>query len=177
MTKFDMPAATMRLRAAQTKLREIALASPSPSIEVPFPPDPALLAEVVVSDLALALAEIERLNRRNAELVDTVRDLSFNPKSDDTRASGRTTRLMLRGLIALSEGHSVCVIAATSSHAAVIGRELLTRAAALQIPLSEHWSPDGPPYVIAKGRTEPRTGFRGVTLIDHFAIEQMEEAP
>ena len=168
MTKFNMPAATTRLHAAQTKLREIESATYFRESGDPLPEDALPVAQRVTVDLATALAEIDRLTVRNAELVATVRDLALSPKSDDTRASGRTTRLILRGLIAMSEGHDVLIVAATSAHAQSLVHRMAGMAVDLHIPFTN---------VRGVGRNEPRTGFRGVTLIDHHAIEQMEEAP
>jgi Flp pilus assembly CpaE family ATPase len=114
-----------------------------------------------------ALKEIVRLRAAVDKLTDLLRDVSWNPKTQDERASGRTVRLILRALIAISEGWDVCIIAATTHHARDIHDRVVRQANLMGIPMRGirilHGSPE-----------TPRTGFHGVTLVDHFAIEQIE---
>lgn len=124
------------------------------------------MAQQYLRDIGELTELVRKATRRRLEVEDLLRVISMNPKGGK-RLTGRTTRMLLNGLVALSNGHSVLVIAHTCQYAGDLGRRLLREAAHFGIPLSEHWSPDGPPYVIAKGVNEPRTAFHGVTLIDH----------
>lgn len=120
--------------------------------------------------------EIEKQRDRaltsESRLLALTRQLSSNPKSDDGRESGRTTRLILRGLIALSEGHDVYVVGSTYEHGRRLARQIAIRAKEMRIARD---SDDGFERAIRFGGPDSEmTGFRGVTLLDHFAIERME---
>lgn len=105
--------------------------------------------------------------RRAARLDGIVRDLSMNPKGHtdgSERTTGRTTRMLLRGLAALSEGHRVLIIASTHECAKSLAARLSACASYMRIQVVELGIEYGGP------RAE-RTGFRGVTLVDHSALE------
>lgn len=110
--------------------------------------------------------KLRKSERVRDGLIAALRDVTMNPKSDDSRASGRTTRLVLRGLIALSEGQNVYIVASTVAHARSLARHMTEEAARFSIKLN---------VPIRFGTIESeRTGFRGVVLVDHSAIERME---
>lgn len=117
------------------------------------------------------LTDMVRRYRISASVsIDTIRTLSQNPPADDKRASGRTTRLLLRGLIALSEGQNVMILAATTSHAKHLADQLRVKAREFGVPLDDIEAPT----IRHAWLYAPNVGFRGVTLIDHYAIEKIE---
>jgi hypothetical protein len=121
-------------------------------------------------EIAQAAEKLRKSETIRNELTAALRDVTMNPKSDDSRASGRTTRLILRGLIALSEGQKVIVLAARSVHAKNLRSRILLFA-------KEHGIPVSHGDILSGTFGSERTGFRGVTLIDHYAIEQIEAKP
>lgn len=132
--------------------------------------DAILNAETYAQEISAAKENLRKSQRIRDELIIALRDVTMNPKSDDTRASGRTTRLILRGLIALSEGNNICVIAATTRHARDLRGQIERQAVRFRIPLDER-------RLLSGNFESERTGFHGVVLIDHYAIEQVEAKP
>jgi hypothetical protein len=127
--------------------------------------------KIIRQDQKISAAEesLRKEERRSGHLAGALRDVTLNPKSDDTRASGRTTRLILRGLIALSEGQDVFVIAATTVHAQTLASQIKRMATQHGIPILDR-------RILSGVADSERTGFRCVTLVDHHAIERIEEA-
>lgn len=111
---------------------------------------------------------MSQLEQENARLHAALRDLTSNPpENSDSRATGRTTRLILRGLIALSDGYNVMIIGKDVTH----GQHLAQRIRGL----ASDWNiPHSPPRVLGFGPDSERSGLRGVTLVDHAAVDAME---
>lgn len=109
---------------------------------------------------------LQRLLDKSHEII---RDLSYNPKLQNNRATGRTTRLILRAMIAISEGQDVLIIAHSLQMAHDLKRKIIDRCRSWHIPVE-------PPRILEKVPGDARAGFRGVTLVDHYVVEQMEAA-
>ncbi len=98
-----------------------------------------------------------RLNVAN----DLLRSLTFNPKSDEP-ASGRTLRMLLRGLIAMSEGHQVFIVAHTWAFARHLADRLRTMAVEHEVPMTQ---------VRFGAPQSERVAFHGVVLVDHSVTD------
>lgn len=124
------------------------------------------------------LAAYETLQRQQAKTIDLLRTVSDNPATENARCSGRTARLILRGLVALSAGKNVLVVGLTEQQALSLKLDLERHARKWKIPFDGdgYGKPDPLPYVRAFTPDTDRTGLRGVTLVDHSVIERMEAA-
>jgi hypothetical protein len=133
---------------------------------------------IACSDLERACDEIAALRESLKNSLNIVRDLSLNPSSETETKTGRTVRLIFRGLIALSLGQSVLIIAANAQRAKDLAALLSRSARNWNIP-HEHddvlFGGTKVPNITAFGPGSVSTGFSGVTLVDHSAIERMEK--
>lgn len=110
-----------------------------------------------------------RLQLSYDSAIKLVRSLSDNPPLNTvTSRSGRTTRLILRAMIAVSEGHRVAIVAASFHHAVSLRTKIIERCRSWHIPMI-------PTDLVAMVVNDNREGFAGVVLIDHYAIEKMEK--
>jgi hypothetical protein len=125
----------------------------------------ATVARNYRKDVAALIDHVLELRRQLAEAHDLLRAATHNPAGGE-RASGRTTRMLLRGLIALSEGHRVMVIGATASHGKNLAATLMARAKEWGIPIDMNNA-----IVVGAGSKSDVAGFRGVTLIDHTVVD------
>jgi|GEM_PF-2129077 len=136
--------------------------------------------EIAVHDLDTLLAAYYDQVRYNATAIEIIRTLSDNPATENARCSGRTARLALRALIALSAGHDVAVVGLNVRHALEMKLKIERNAMKWHIPYDGGmYAPresrgERAPMVRAFTPDEDRSGFRGVVLVDHAVIERME---
>lgn len=130
------------------------------------------------------LAAYEALHGAHSKVLDLVRTLSDNPATENSRRTGRTARLVLRAMIALSAGKDVLVVGLTHQQALSLKVDIERHARGWNIPYDGGpWRAHGDgaatggdraPMVRAFTPDTDRAGFRGVTLVDHSVIERME---
>lgn len=132
-------------------------------------------------NLTKVLAAYETLQREQAKTLDLLRTLSGNPSTENARSTGRTARLLLRAMIALSAGKDVAVVGLNHQHALAMKVDVERHARGWHIPYDggpaappRESRNERPPMVYAFTPDSERTGFRGVTLVDHAVIERME---
>lgn len=82
---------------------------------------------------------------------------------------GQTTRLVLRALIDLSEGHDVTIVGFDAEQSGEIAARVVRIARGLGIPCRNSGVPDGPKVRIRPFGTEPPVITRGRVWIDHRA--------
>ena len=117
-------------------------------------------------DIGELTGMVRKAQRRIAEVEDLLRQVSMNPKGGE-HGSGRTTRMLLRGLIALSEGKPVLIAAPISAHAKNLAKRLEWMARQLGVPCEKG--------LVRSGSTSTeRIGFRGVTLVDNAVFGDEE---
>lgn len=109
----------------------------------------------------------DRLQQAYASAMRLMRSITGNPPTND-RATGRTTRLILRAMIAVSEGHDVWIVAQSFKQAHELRNKVLERCHSWHIPVTSKRIRSGVP-------NDNCDGFQGVVLVDHFAIESMEQ--
>lgn len=128
----------------------------------------------------------EEIERENLKLLDLVRRLSDHLSLSSSRRTGKTARMLLRALIALSAGHDVAVVGLNPQRALAMKVDIERHCRTWNIPYDGGpWRPHGDhqargddraPLVRAATPSTDLEGFRGVTLVDHAVIEQMEAA-
>ena len=131
-------------------------------------------------NLTKVLAAYEEQVRHNATAIEIIRTLSDNPATENSRATGRTARLALRALIALSAGEDVAVVGLNDQHALEMKLRIEKNAMKWRIPYDGGmWAPresrgERAPMVRAFTMESERSGFKGVVLVDHAVVERME---
>lgn len=142
--------------------------------------DDVALVQAVVVDIDVLIVAYEAQVRHNATAIEIIRTLSDNPSTENARCTGRTARLALRALIALSAGHDVAVVGLNAQYALEMKLKIERNAMKWKIPYDGGmYAPresrgERAPMVRAFAPDDDRGGFRGVVLIDHAVIERME---
>lgn len=123
------------------------------------------LAENYRRDVAALTESLRATDKALRQAADLLRRASHAPSGGE-RGSGRTTRMLLRSLIALSEGSRVAIVSVTMTHARDLADRLVGMAHRMGIPHEG---------LVSWGTSSSdMTGFRGVTSVDHSVTDGLD---